>query len=100
VSGTDRNFDTNVNDRPAGVAGNSGKGFAYACLDLRISRRFRFGDRADLEMMVEGFNILKRANFQLPNNTFNSGATPVPGFGAPTAAADPRQIQLGLRLNF
>ena len=38
--GSDRNFDTNNNDRPVGVGRNTGRGFDFASLDLRLSRRF------------------------------------------------------------
>lgn len=100
VTGADRNFDTNLNDRPVGVARNSGKGFDFASLDLRLSRRFPLNEKVQLETLVEGFNVLNRANLQLPNNTFGIGTTPLPSFGQPTAAADPRQLQFGLRLNF
>jgi hypothetical protein len=100
VTGADRNFDTNVNDRPVGMGRNSGKGFNYASLDLRLSRRFHLNEKLQLETIVEGFNILNRANLQLPNNTFGTGASALPSFGQPTAAADPRQIQFGLRLSF
>jgi hypothetical protein len=51
-------------------------------------------------MLVEGFNLLNRANLELPNNLFGTGASPLPDFGQPTAAADPRQLQFGLPLNF
>jgi hypothetical protein len=57
-------------------------------------------ERLQLETLIEGFNVLNRANLQLPNNTFGTGTTPLASFGQPTAAADPRQIQLGLRLSF
>jgi hypothetical protein len=100
VTGADRNLDTNVNDRPAGVGRNTGRGFNFASLDLRLSRRFGFGERMNLETIVEGFNVLNRANLQLPNNTFGTGATPLASFGRPTAADNPRQVQFGLRLNF
>ena len=100
VTGGDRNNDTNVNDRPAGVGRNTGRGFDYASLDVRLNRRFRLGERVSLETIVEGFNVLNRANLQLPNNTFGTGATPLASFGRPTAADSPRQIQFGLRLNF
>ncbi|HEX8073066.1 MAG TPA: carboxypeptidase regulatory-like domain-containing protein [Pyrinomonadaceae bacterium] len=99
-TGTDRNGDTNVNDRPAGVGRNTGRGFNSAALDLRLSRRFRLSDRVRVEALAEAFNVLNRANLQLPNNVFGAGATPLPTFGRPTAAADPRQLQLGLRLDF
>ena len=98
--GTDRNFDTNNNDRPAGVGRNTGHGFDFASLDLRLSHRFRLTERADLQILAEGFNVLNRANFGVPNNTFGSGATPLPAFGQPTAAFDPRQFQFGMKLSF
>ncbi|HEX5731991.1 MAG TPA: TonB-dependent receptor [Blastocatellia bacterium] len=100
VAGADRNFDTNFNDRPAGVGRNTGRGFDFASLDLRLSKRFRVTERLAIEAMAESFNTLNRSNFQLPNNTFGSGPLPSASFGLPTAAADPRQIQFGLRLDF
>ncbi len=99
-TGSDRNFDTNFNDRPVGVGRNTGRGFAFASLDLRLSKRFRVTERFAIEALAESFNTLNRTNFQLPNNIFGSGLTPVATFGLPTAAADPRQIQFGLRVNF
>jgi hypothetical protein len=98
--GADRNFDTSFNDRPVGVGRNTGRGFDFASLDLRLSRRFSLTERLKLEALVEGFNILNRTNLQLPNNTFGTGVLPRATFGQPTAAADPRQIQFGLRLNY
>ncbi len=50
--------------------------------------------------IAEGFNGLNRANLQLPNNVYGTGRTPNAGFGLPTAADSPRQIQFGLRLDF
>lgn len=100
VMGSDRNNDTNVNDRPVGVGRNAGEGFDFASFDLRLSRRIRFTERFGLEVIAEGFNLFNRANFQLPNNTFGSSATPLATFGRPTGAADPRQIQFGLKLSF
>jgi hypothetical protein len=97
---TDRNLDTNFNDRPLGIGRNSGRGFDFASLDLRLSKRFRFTERFGIEAMAECFNTLNRTNFQLPNNVFGPGGAPLSSFGRPTAAADPRQIQLGLRLSF
>ena len=99
VTGGDRNLDTSFNDRPVGIGRNTGRGFDFASLDLRLSRRFRFTERVGLETIVESFNTLNRSNFQLPNNTFGAGPVAVSSFGRPTAAGDPRQIQLGLRLS-
>jgi len=99
-SNTDRNFDTNFNDRPVGVGRNTGRGFDFASLDLRLSKRFRFTERFSVEALAESFNTLNRTNLQLPNNIFGAGSTPLASFGKPTAAADPRQIQFGLRVAF
>jgi hypothetical protein len=99
-TGTDRNNDTNANDRPFGVGRNTGRGFDFASLDLRLSRKFKLSERARLEALAEGFNVYNRANLQLPNNIFGTGLAPRAGFGQPTAAADPRQLQFGLRLDF
>jgi hypothetical protein len=98
--GSDRNFDTNNNDRPVGVGRNTGRGFDFASLDMRLSRRFRITERLSFDVLAEGFNLLNRSNFGVPNNTFGSGTTPNATFGQPTQAFDPRQFQFGLRLNF
>jgi hypothetical protein len=98
--GNDRNLDTNNNDRPLGVGRNTGRGFDFASLDLRVSKRFKLTERVDLQLLAEGFNILNRANFGVPNNTFGSGANPLPTFGQPTQAFDPRQFQFGMKVSF
>jgi len=98
--GNDRNFDTNNNDRPVGVGRNTGRGFDYASLDLRLSRRFRLTERVDLQLLAEGFNMLNRANFGVPNNTRGTGANPLPSFGQPTSTFDPRQFQFGVKVSF
>jgi hypothetical protein len=99
-TGTDRNFDTSVNDRPVGVGRNTGKGFDFASLDLRLSRTFRFTERFWIEGIAETFNTLNRTNFQLPNRVFGPLDVPPLSFGQPTAAGDPRQIQFGVKFGF
>lgn len=98
--GSDRNFDTNNNDRPVGVGRNTGRGFDFASFDLRLSRRIRLTERVGLDVLAEGFNLFNRANFGVPNNTFGAGTTPLATFGQPTAAFDPRQFQFGLKVSF
>lgn len=99
-TGTDRNFDTSVNDRPVGVGRNTGKSFDFSSLDLRLSRRFSVTERVWIEGIAEMFNTLNRTNFQLPNRVFGPGSTPLASFGQPTAAGDARQVQFGLRVGF
>jgi len=98
--GSDRNFDTNNNDRPVGVGRNTGRGFDFASLDLRLSRKFRLGESAEVQLIGEGFNMLNRSNLSVPNNTFGTGVTPLPTFRQATAAFDSRQFQFGVKLTF
>ena len=100
LQGVDRNNDTNNNDRPVGVGRNSGSGFDFSSLDLRLSRRFGLSEKMSLEFLVEGFNVLNRSNLSVPNNVIGVGVTPLPTFGRATAAFDPRQFQLGMKFLF
>jgi carboxypeptidase family protein len=102
-TGSDNNGDTNTNDRPAGLGRNTGRGFNFSSLDMRLSRTFSLGEHIRLEGLVEAFNLLNRRNNEIPNNIFGNGSypnSPAPGFGTATAVGDPREIQIGLRLKF
>jgi hypothetical protein len=100
VTGTDNNNDTTVNDRPAGVGRNSGRMPATSSVDVRLLRSFQLTDQHRIEVMVEAFNLLNHVNILNVNNTYGNGAAPLPSFGQPTAAGDPRQVQLGVRWSF
>jgi outer membrane receptor protein involved in Fe transport len=91
----DRNGDTSFNDRPEGVGRNAGEGFDYQSLDLRLSRKFAITRDLSVEAIVDAFNVLNRANYQVPSNITTS-----PTFRRPTAVNDPRQLQFGLRVLF
>lgn len=77
-------------------------------VDLRISRRFRFTETMNLELLAEGFNIFNRQNFTSINTRAyrisgtNLNADPL--FGIPSAAGNSifreRQIQLAARFQF
>ena len=72
-------------------------------LNTRLSRTFALSERFRLEAIAEEFNILNHPNYEIPNNSFGSGVYPTnpsASFGHPTAVADPREAQLGLRLTF
>lgn len=97
----DRNQDTNLNDRPFGIGRNTGRGFDYASLSLRLARSFSITERVRGEALAEGFNVLNRVNRALPNNIIGSGTgPPLSSFGRATAVLDPMQIQLGMRFDF
>jgi hypothetical protein len=108
VTGNDRNNDTTVNDRPAGVGRNSQRlscfsNIAESCgtssLDLRVSRPVEWRHQR-IELMLEGFNVFNRVNVVSVNNTFGTGTTPLPAFRQVTAIGDMRQLQLGVRWSF
>jgi hypothetical protein len=79
--------------------GSSGRnildGPGTAALNLGLSRRFRFGETRAVQFRCASFNLMNRANFNLPQTQVDviSGATI-------NAAKAPRQLQLGLRLEF
>lgn len=101
TTGRDNDGDTIVNDRPAGLARNTGAGRAFAQLDLRFTcllRAPRFLDRArrstsrNVELSMDAFNVFNHSNY-----TGFSGVLTSPFFGAPTAAMPPRVIQFSIR---
>ena len=122
LAGADVNGDRHsTNDRPIGAGRNTGLGPNYAAFDMRLSRQFRIGEKAGVQLMAEGFNLFNRTNFASVNNVVG------PAFGLPlsvggsgaasfhvkgtsavspsqplgfTAAFPKREIQLGLRLSF
>jgi hypothetical protein len=123
LAGTDVNGDRHsTNDRPIGAARNTGMGPDYMDFDMRISRRFKMGDRANLQVLAEGFNLANRTNFASVNNvvgpnfglpvaeggqpgftTFNvsgSASRPASAPLAFTSAFPMRQLQLGIRIGF
>ena len=51
--------------------------------------------RSELEFRWEIFNLLNRANFNLPNRIFGN-----PNFGRISSAKNPREMQFGVRFAF
>jgi hypothetical protein len=109
--GTDLNEDFHATtDRPPFAGRNTGKGPGFWTVDLRLMRRFPIGEDANVELIGEAFNVFNRLNFRSVNNTVGLIAPPFDRTGRPdvgpsqplgfTSAFDPRQIQLGARLNF
>ena len=122
LAGQDVNGDRHsTNDRPIGAARNTGLGPDYMSVDMRITRRFKMGERANLQILAEGFNLANRTNYASVNNvvgaTFGlpvalgeSGATTFNVSGnanaspstplAFTSAFPMRQLQFGVRIGF
>jgi hypothetical protein len=85
---------------------NMGITHKFASLDMRVMRSIRFGERARLDVIAEGFNLFNRFNeaaaapFFTAVNDFNQRAPNGRYYSRPTASFDPRQFQFGLKLNF
>jgi hypothetical protein len=94
------NFDVRT---VAFIPRNAGSGNDFLSLNLRLSRVFQIADELKFEALVEGFNVTNRVNGLTRNTNFGPGAYPggpVPTFNQVTAVADPRCVQVGLRLTF
>jgi hypothetical protein len=122
LAGADVNGDRHsTNDRPIGAARNTGLGPTYTDFDMRITRRFKMGERADLQLLAEGFNLANHTNFASVNNvvgaglglpvtaggsgftTFNVHGQQAPLPNSPlafTSAFPMRQLQFGVRIGF
>jgi len=125
--GTDTDGDSRLyNDRPAGVARNTGRGEAYYSFDMRLARRFFAKEQRYLELTFEAFNLFNTVNYNGINNVIGTacvenfalnpncaGATSVISANARgrqgvspttplgfTSAAPARQLQFGVRYNF
>ena len=61
--------------------------------DLRVSRRINFGERISVDLIADMFNLANKNNVADVNPLFTSA-------GQPTAAADPRQFQFAMKLNW
>jgi len=82
---------------------NGGEGTPFFNINARISRSFHLGDRWQLEVLAEGFNLTNRANVVTRNSNFGAGsypANPAPAYNQITAVGDPRSFQFGARVRF
>jgi hypothetical protein len=74
---------------------NSVIGPGYANVDFALAKTWTISSGSQLEFRWETFNLLNRANFDLPNRTFGNE-----NFGRIFSAKSPREMQFGLRLTF
>ncbi len=61
--------------------------------DIRIARRLHFGDRINLDGMLDVFNFINRFNVADVNILYTQA-------GTPTSAYDPRQLQVAVKLTW
>jgi Carboxypeptidase regulatory-like domain len=72
------------------------RGPGLATVDFSLRRRFVLREGVNLTAEAQAFNMLNRANFNLPDAFADQPLT----FGKIFSAQDPRQIQFALRLAF
>jgi outer membrane receptor protein involved in Fe transport len=85
------------------ISRNAGAGFDYFNVNARLSRTFQISERYRMEATLESFNLFNHVNGVALNGVFGTGAypaSPLPTFKQVTAVADPRTLQLGLRVSF
>ena len=61
--------------------------------DLRVAKRVPIGERVNLELIADMFNIANRFNVSAVSPLFTNA-------GQPTAAYDPRQFQFGMKVKW
>jgi hypothetical protein len=114
-----------VNNHAIGTNGTAERhecdGPGYFRVDAALTKTINLGKKVQLQLRAEMFNVFNRTNFLsddgnvqtrwTPENVvFDAptgatatrivSATPAGGFGQLNRAADPRQMQLGIRLSF
>ena len=97
----DRWFDPTAFAVPARFAfGSAGRnivtGPGFASVDAAITRRFRLGDAAAIQIEAQAFNLANRTNFDTPERFADEPST----FARVFSAKSPRQIQFSARLTF
>ena len=90
---------------------NSGSGPGQFLLDLNVTREFRISDRVRLRPLIEFNNVLNKTVFSFGSEFINFNALGptatdkqrqdfVSSFLVPTRTMRPRQVRLGIRLDF
>ena len=98
----------NPADESTAVGRNSETTEAQFNVDLRVSKRFKVGQKATIEGIFEAFNVFNQVNFIEDTNQssfaiFGSGAfpnNPAPTYGKYTLTLPPRQLQIALKVSF
>ncbi len=108
----DMNGDFPPSDRPLGISRNLGITPGFASFDLRLTRSFAFGEKIQVQALVEAFNLFNRTNISQIDSTFPpdpQGRFNLPEkkdgrFIAPPErfrnSFAPRQLQFGFKLIF
>ena len=102
----DANCLTGVFPANGNLGRNMGITHPYFSVDMRLTRRIRFGETVSLDLIAEAFNLFNRFNEASANpfytvvNEFGERDSSGRYYSQPTSAFDPRQFQFGFKLNF
>jgi hypothetical protein len=95
-------FDTTAYAIPAPFTTGNGnrneprlRGPAYGDWDMSLNRKQQFGERANLELRFEAFNVFNNRSLGPPDGSITSGT-----FGQIVSSGQPRNLQIGARLAF
>jgi hypothetical protein len=84
---------------PEGRRGNSTRGqfraAAYQVWDISIRKQFPIKGSVRAQLQADLFNIFNQVNYRGPGTNLSTA-----GFGSITAAAPPRNVQVGFRVSF
>src|SRR5262249_42631976 len=79
--------------------GNAGRGVVDAPgivrMDFSVFKKFPIGERTNLQLRGEAFNLFNHTNFNAPTVALGNA-----NFGKILGARDPRQIQLAAKVTF
>ena len=68
-----------TNERPIGAPRDTGLGPDYFDFDVRLSWQTQVGEKANLQITAEGFNLANRTNFASVNNEVGPFSALFPG---------------------
>jgi hypothetical protein len=103
--GSDINGDGNAStDRPF-IGGkmaerNAYNGPDFMTVDARLSKIFTLMGRSRVQVLIEAFNLFDRVNYSSVNTVWGTGEQPNASYGMFTEASDPRQLQIGFKIEF
>ena len=79
--------------RSGNLGRNTSVGPAFASASVRLTRSFHLAESITALVSAEAFNVLNRTNVRSVNTNFRNA-------GQPLTAFDPRQVQIGMRVQF
>jgi Carboxypeptidase regulatory-like domain/TonB dependent receptor len=100
VVNSDLNNDGNSrNERAPGTSRNQFRLPAIYTVDPRITRDIKFGERAQLQLIAEAFNIFNHQNITAAKNTLYATSTTACGAGAAGTCLVPQTLANGAGVN-